>query len=140
MLEHVIPPRDLQSWQQLPVSAIANFHPIVANTVDSADYRSMLDKNPFRYFPVVQDGRRPMIVSRKEAEAAIAEKRFVHAEPAVTCLPSQTIRELQLLLVESNQQVVLLLDQPGGKVLGLVTLHDLLRAQVSLGKQEEPTF
>jgi len=30
--------------------------------------------------------------------------------------------------------VVVLLDQPKGKVLGLVTLHDLLRAQVSMSK------
>ena len=27
-IEHVRPPRDLQSWQQLPVSAIANFRPV----------------------------------------------------------------------------------------------------------------
>lgn len=30
--------------------------------------------------------------------------------------------------------MVLLVDRPGGKVLGLVTLHDLLRAQSSMAK------
>lgn len=30
-LEHVSPPRDLHSWQQLPVSAIANFKPVTAH-------------------------------------------------------------------------------------------------------------
>ncbi len=53
----------------------------------------------------------------------------------MTCLPSQTIRELQMLLVESNQGLVVLLDRPGGSVLGMVTLHDLLRAEVSMGRE-----
>ncbi len=28
-MEHIIPPRDLRSWHNLPISAIANFNPIV---------------------------------------------------------------------------------------------------------------
>lgn len=140
MLEHVIPPRDLQSWQQLPLSAIANFHPVVARELDSKAFDPLLKNHPYRYFPVLQPDKPPLIVSRKEALDALAAKRPVRAEPAVTCLPSQTIRELQLLLVESNQAVVLVLDRPGGNVLGLVTLHDMLRAQVALGKETAPVF
>ncbi|HZV34912.1 MAG TPA: chloride channel protein [Verrucomicrobiae bacterium] len=140
VLEHVIPPRDLQSWQQLPVSAIANFHPVVAHELDGASFDDLLRHHPYRYFPVMLPGKPPLIVSRREAEAALAEKRPVRAEPAATCIPTQTIRELQLLLVESNQQVVLVMDNPAGKILGLVTLHDLLRAQTSLGRDSGPTF
>jgi CBS domain-containing protein len=77
----------------------------------------------------------PQILARREVELALAEKRPVRTETAVTCLTSQTIRELQLLFMEANQGLVLVLDKPGGKILGLVTLHDLLRAQVSLGKE-----
>jgi chloride channel protein, CIC family len=140
ILEHVIPPRDLQSWQQLPISAIANFHPIVATELDSRSFEPLLQNHPYRYFPVAQPGKPALIVSRKEAEAAVAEKRPVHAESAVTCAPSQTIRELQMLLVESNQHVVVVMDGPDGKVLGLVTLHDLLRAQTSLGRESGEMF
>ena len=74
------------------------------------------------------------ILTRKEAEAALAEKRPPKCEATVTCLPQQTIRELQGLLIESTSQVVVVLDQPRGQVLGLVTLHDLLRAEVSMSK------
>jgi len=74
------------------------------------------------------------ILTRKEAEAALAGKRPPKCEPAVACLPHQTIRELQGLLIESTSQVVVLLDRPNGQVLGLVTLHDLLRAQVSMSR------
>ncbi len=57
VLEHVIPPRDLQSWQQLPVSAIANFHPVVIRDLAAAEIRSALRGHPYRYFPVDAAGQ-----------------------------------------------------------------------------------
>jgi CIC family chloride channel protein len=135
LLEHVIPPRDLQSWQQLPLSAIANFHPVVLNTLDAAEIKNALAAHPYHFFPLVQPGDPPRLVSRSEAEAALAANRAPRPEPAATCLASQTIRDLQLALMDSTSGVTLVLDAPGGKLLGLVTLHDLLRAQVSLGRE-----
>jgi CIC family chloride channel protein len=72
------------------------------------------------------------ILTRREAEAAIAEKRSPKLEPLVICLPHQTIRELQAKLIESTSLMTVILDQPGGRLLGLVTLHDLLRAEVAI--------
>ena len=37
-------------------------------------------------------------------------------------------------LIESNSMIVVLLDRPGGQVLGVVTLHDLLRAQAAMSE------
>ena len=139
MLQHVIPPRDLQSWQQLPVSTIANFHPVILNSLAAEEIQTALRSHPYGYFPVVLSGQPPQILSRREGEASLAGKRAPNLEPAVTCLASQTIRDLQLLLMDCKHGLVLVLDSPGGKVLALVTLHDLLRAQVSLGKQAEGT-
>ena len=34
-LSHIIPPRDLGAWQQLPTSAIANFHPVSLTELSS---------------------------------------------------------------------------------------------------------
>jgi CIC family chloride channel protein len=133
-LEHVIPPRDLQSWQQLPVSAIANFQPIFAQASVPLEVQKLLRTHPYQRFPVVEQGKPLGILTRKEAEAAIAEKRSPKLEPAATCLPHQTIRELQSTLIESISLMALVLDQPNGKVLGLVTLHDLLRAEVTIAK------
>jgi hypothetical protein len=64
------------------------------------------------------------ILTRKEAEAALAEKRLPRLEPARTCLPGQTIRQLAVLLIESTTHLVVLADADGQNVLGLVTLHD----------------
>jgi CIC family chloride channel protein len=133
-LERVIPPRDLQSWQQLPVSAIANFQPVVVNDLSDTEVQKMLRAHPYERFPVVTNGAMTGILTRKEAESALAAKRPPRWETAVTCLPNHTIADLQGRLIESTSQMVVLLDQPNGKVLGLITLHDLLRAQVSMSR------
>ncbi len=52
----------------------------------------------------------------------------------MTCLRNQSVAELQARLIESNSMIVVLLDRPGGQVLGVVTLHDLLRAQAAMSE------
>ena len=136
-IEHVRPPRDLRSWQQLPVSAIANFRAAVAEDLGHAALRDTLREHPYQRFPVVHDGRVTGILTRKEAEAALKEHRPPKLEPAVTCLRGQTIRELQQLLIESTTQFVVVLDRQGGQLVGMVTLHDLLRAESSMAQKTQ---
>ena len=62
---------------------------------------------------------------------ALAEKRAPKLAPIIRCEPRQTIRELQARLIESPTGMVLVCDAASGKLLGLVTLHDLLRAQIN---------
>jgi CIC family chloride channel protein len=133
-IEHVRPPRDLQSWQQLPVSGIANFQPEVVRDLSRSSIQQLLQGHPYQRFPVVQADHLAGLLTRKEATAALAETRAPKLEPAKTCLRGQTIRELQALLIESATQMVVVLDAPNGKVLGLVTLHDLLRTEVAMAK------
>ena len=72
----------------------------------------------------------PCSLGLLKAEAALRENSAPKLEGAATCLPHQTVRKLQGLLVESPSNFVVLVDDDGGKVLGIVTLHDLLRAEV----------
>jgi CIC family chloride channel protein len=136
-LEHVIPPRDLQSWQQLPVSAIANFQPILLKDLSPDTLKSSLKNHPYLAFPVIQEKKLAGVLKRSEAEAALKEGRVPRLEPAVTCRPNESIRELQLLLIESTTGVVVVTDRKDGRVLGLVTLHDLFRAEVSIAERSE---
>ena len=133
-IEHVKPPRDLQDWHQWPVSAIANYRPVVVNDLGPAELTKVLKAHPYQRFPVVKDGVLAGMLSRKEAESALAEKRAPKLDPAVTCQSNETVRKLQSLLIESTALMVVLLDEPKGKVIGLITLHDLLRAEVSMAK------
>ena len=133
-LEHVRPPRDLQSWQQLPVSAIASFQPVTLRSLATPEIEAMLKAHPYQRFPVEQNDRLAGILTRKEAGLALMENRAPKLERTTTCLREQTIRDLQRLLIESASQFVVVLDRPDGRVIGLVTLHDLLRAEVEKGK------
>jgi len=97
----------------------------------------VLKAHPYQRFPVTKAGKLAGILTRKEAEAALAEKRLPRLEPARTCLPGQTIRQLAVLLIESTTHLVVLADAEGQNVLGLVTLHDLLRAEVEKASASE---
>jgi CIC family chloride channel protein len=136
-LEHVRPPRGLQEWQQLPVSAIANFQPVVLRDPGVAEIHKVLKAHPYQRFPVIKDGKLAGILTRKEAEVALAEKHAPRLEGAATCLPGQTIRQLEVRLIESTTHLIVLTDAEGQNVLGLVTLHDLLRAEVEKAKSGE---
>jgi CIC family chloride channel protein len=132
ILERVIPPRDLQGWQQLPVSTIASFQPAVVTDTSSAKLRELLRSQPYQRFPVVRDGKIAGVLTRAEAERAATDSSSPKIEPAVSCAPNRTIGELQSLLLNSTTLFVVLVDTAGG-VLGVVTLHDLLRAELGFG-------
>jgi CIC family chloride channel protein len=128
-LEHVRPPRDLLSWQQLPVAAILSAKPVVVTELDAAHLQTMLRSHPYNRFPVVREGKLEGILTRDEGEAAVAAKRPPKLEPATACRADQTIRQLQGLLIESSTNFVVVTDGDS-KVEGVITLHDLLRAEV----------
>ncbi len=150
-----MPPRDLRSWRQYPVSAIANYQPVILAPEDLAPDKlsAALAAHPhYERFPVAgsvdtlgsdaadptaaASAPPPGLLVRKEAEAALAAGQPATVHPAPTCLREQPIGEAQMLLIESPHGMVLVLDAPAGKVVGLLTLHDLLRAQDSLAKDE----
>lgn len=136
-LEQVVPPRDLQGWQQLPVSAITNFQPVLLQDLSPETLQTSLQRHPYLAFPVLRDQQLTGVLTRSEAEEALRENREPRLEPPVTCRPNQSIRDLQMLLIESTTGVVLITDQGDGRVIGLVTLHDLFRAEVSIAERGE---
>ncbi len=137
-LERLIPPRDLQSWQRLAISAIAQFQPVVIADASEAALGRVLREHPYRYFPVVEQGTLAGLASRVELEAALAAHRPPKWLPAVTCRPGDIIQEVQNRFIESPVGFLVLTDTdgPGAKVLGIVTLHDVLRAQVAMSERE----
>ncbi len=133
-LDHLIPPRDLASWQQLPISTIANFNPVVLQSTSHQELRRVLEATPYIYFPVVEKGKIAGILSRAKAEASMASNQPPVLQKAATCQPSESIRKLQLVLIESPTGVAVVTDKEGGRVIGIVTLHDLLRAEVAMAE------
>ncbi|HEY3862198.1 MAG TPA: chloride channel protein [Verrucomicrobiae bacterium] len=128
-IEKVRPPRDLLSWQQSLVGGIMTDRPAVAADLAPAAIQQLLKSHPYVRFPATQDGKLAGILTRKEAQAALAEKRAPILEPVTTCLAGQTVRDLQTLLINSTTQFVVVVDEHGA-ITGVITLHDLLRAEV----------
>jgi CIC family chloride channel protein len=135
-MEHLIPPRDLRSWHSLPISAIATFKPIVITDLAEKALRELIEGHPYRHFPVVIEDHLGGVAVRGEIESALAGRRPVKLEPVPSCRPGDTIRECQSLLIESPTETLVISDKPDGKVLGIVTLHDILRAQVAMSDRE----
>lgn len=136
-VEHVRPPRDLHSWQQLPVSSIANFTPVTVVDLDPIALRELLKTHPYGQFPVVREGRLLGALTRAEGEAAMRAGRPPTLAQVATCLREQTVAGLQLLLIESETHLVVVLDRPDGTPIGLVTLHDLLRAEAAMAQRSK---
>ncbi|MEZ5405150.1 MAG: chloride channel protein [Verrucomicrobiia bacterium] len=135
-MEHIIPPRDLQSWQNLPASAIANFDPVTVERLEEKELKELLGRAPYRYFPVVENGKLKGILARTEIDAAREENRPAQLLPASTIRPKQTIRECQNALIESVAGIVVLTDKPEGMPLAVLTLHDVLRTQIAMSERE----
>lgn len=135
-LDHLIPPRDLRSWENLPISAIAQFEPVTIGDFSEDALKTLLAQHPYRFFPVVEKGVLRGIAARMEVEASIKECRALKTIPAITCRPGEIIRKIQARFIESSAGFIVLSDKPEGTVLGVVTLHDVLRAQVAISERE----
>ncbi|RYD30270.1 MAG: chloride channel protein, partial [Verrucomicrobiaceae bacterium] len=136
-LEHVIPPRDLRGWHDLPVSVIACFRPAVVDNQSATVLARLLAEHPYSRFPVVGGGRLLGIATRAEIERAVSSHHPLKLETAVTCRPGDSILRVQHRLMESpTGTVVLTGGDEDGAILGIATLHDLLRAQISKSERE----
>ena len=98
-----MPPRDLRSWRQYPVSAIANFQPVMLTAADLATpaaLRAALEARPsFERFPVVPDPQQgntlPGLLLRAEAQRALDAGNLPPRREVPVCLREQTIGEAQ---------------------------------------------
>lgn len=135
-MAHVVPPRDLRSWQNMPISAIAQFEPAVLTNLDEQEVNRLLESKPYERFPVTKEGRLHGVLLRTEFILSLAEKRSIRLLPSVEARLGQTISECQALLIESSCGLIVITDHPQGQPIAVVTLHDLLRAQMAMSDRE----
>jgi CBS domain-containing protein len=109
---------------------------VVARDLSEQALSELLERHPYRHFPVMEDGSMKGIASRAEIAAALAEHRQPKMEEAFTCQLGQSIRESQTRLIQSTTGTLAITDESETKLLGLVTLHDLLRAQLAVAERE----
>jgi CIC family chloride channel protein len=136
-ISEVMPPRDFREWERYPVSAIANYEVVRLADLEPATLRATLDRCAYTRLVYQQDRQPPGIILREEVERALAAGTEVPVHAAPVCLRGDVIVKVQRQLVDSPHGIALVLDQDAGAVIGLVTLHDLLRAQQHFAAQHE---
>ncbi len=131
-LHKIHPPHDLQSWQRLPVSAIANPKPVVIRDLNLGKMHAIVDRYPYNCFPVEVGGQLKGALTRAQILEAIFRKEQPEIRNVVTCLPDQTVREVGDKFIESPLNVLVVVDPESGAIRGIITLHDLIRAQEAI--------
>ena len=134
-LKRLTPPRDLREWQNQPVSHLANPRPVIADSLELKSLQKLLQDYPYNQFPVVLEGEIRGILVRDEANRAIRETRPALLRPAIVCPPALTLAQAEKFLIESPTGLILLQMQPGAPLAGILTLHDILRAQQAASEQ-----
>lgn len=131
-LHKIHPPVDLNSWQNLPVSAIANPTPVMLSGLAADEMRDKLDRFPFNSFPLLVDGRIKGIVTRQQMQQAVLVHGVPEIHKAALCYPEQTVREIGSKFLESSAYVLVVVDRETKAIRGIITLHDLIRAQAAI--------
>ena len=135
VVERFAPPRDLREWQKQPVSHLANPKPVIVPSLEPKQIQSLLQNNPYSQFPVVMEGQIRGVLTRDEATRAIREKRPPTMVEGTICRPELSLREVERQLIESKTGFLLLQERSDGPLLGILTLHDILRAQQAAAEE-----
>jgi CIC family chloride channel protein len=125
------PPRDLTAWFNCPVSQIANYKPRVVVSFEKSAIEHLLHDTPYKRFPVQTDDGYG-VISREKLTASLAANTAPQIENAVFCSGDQTVREIADSFIRSSSGMLLVLNRADRSLAGIITLHDLLRAEASL--------
>lgn len=131
-LHKIRPPVDLQSWQNLPVSAIVNPNLVGIKNLDEKEIREIVDRCPYNVFPIIEDDKICGIVTREDINNALREGKSPQIHSAGICYSDQTVKEVGNKFIESVVPVLIVLDRATNGIKGIITLHDLIRAQAAM--------
>jgi CIC family chloride channel protein len=134
----VLPPRDYRRWREMHVGTIAQYQPVVATDLSATGLRGLIDHCAYARFPVVDaDGKVTGILTRDAAEESAVYGNRPALHPAHWISPASTLAEAQAKIIESPGDFLCVGDAATGKLEGVLTLHDFLRAQQRLSDEAE---
>jgi CIC family chloride channel protein len=130
-LDRFVPPRDLQAWHKQPISALVNARPVLLESLEPATLREALKRHPYKMFPLVEDGKILGAVDRSAAEAAIQFRTKPSMDPVVICRPEDSVKQAERKMVEQGATMAVVIPENSQSITGILTLHDLVRAQLA---------
>ncbi|HEY0791513.1 MAG TPA: chloride channel protein [Chthoniobacterales bacterium] len=133
-LEHHIPPRSFTAVLNRPVASIANFAPVTLQSLDAEAARQAFAGVAYRQLPVLIDDRIVGVVDRQATESTGNGK--IPCRPPLCIDPKTSIREAIDLMVSQNTEMLLLTSGVDRHLVGIITLHDVLRFENQLAELE----
>ena len=124
----------MAAWRNLPVSTIATSKPVVITSLEPVAITKILDQWPYACFPVVVEGRISGGLTRQEALTALKAKRTPDIAVMTTCTQDELVHDVANKMVQSSLHMAVIVQPDTGVISGILTLHDLLRAQASLSE------
>jgi chloride channel protein, CIC family len=132
-LDQHIPVKSWAALQKRPIGTIATFKPITVNTIARSELLAIVEEHPYGFFPLVRGNKLEGLISRDAVLQGSEET--VALQPAHTTSPNTPVKEaVNRMVTDSANLLVLVADQDGPPI-GIVTLHDILRAQAQITDQ-----
>ncbi|WP_221029360.1 chloride channel protein [Actomonas aquatica] len=133
-VERVMPPRDLRSWQETAVSRAANFRPVMVRDLSRDAVVKLLEEHHHDCFPVVIDRKLQGAITREHLQRIVDFDEAPIIDPVATCRRDATIRDVQSKVIESPANMIVIVGGEDEVVIGIMTLHDILRAEILFTK------
>jgi chloride channel protein, CIC family len=126
----------IKSWaalQKRPVATIATFRPVTVNTTNRKELLLIVEEHPYQFFPLTTRNRLDGLISR----TAVLEGTEENISPlrAHTVSPNTPIKEAVNRMVTDSAHLLVLVAEENSPPIGVVTLHDVLRAQAQITDQ-----
>ena len=134
-VERVMPPRDLRSWQETPISRAANFRPVMLRSLEPEPMRQLLAESTHDRFPVVISSKLQGVITREHMLRTIDLGEAPIVDEVATCRRDATVRDIQGKIIESPANMVVIVGGEDNHVIGIMTLHDILRAEMLFTKE-----
>jgi chloride channel protein, CIC family len=129
-LDRHIPPRSLATLHNRPISILANFSPVFANTTNHRELEKLCAEHPYQQFPLVIDGR---LVGMLNRDALVDGQTLAQVQkPAETVNVDATIREAVSKMIDKSASLLVVMSSTDETPIGIVTLHDIVRLQSQL--------
>ncbi len=125
------PPRDLYSWQNLPVSNIMNKKPVIIKSTDYRYLKSIISSTPYKCFPYVENGKITGILTREAIISSLSGGQQIVPSDACVSDPDTTVKEAADQFICSPHNFLIIANQDKSSIEGILTLNDLLRAQTA---------
>ncbi len=130
-LHKIRPPVDLKSWRNLEIKTIANPNITFLSSLETAEMKNYTERYPYKVIPVIINGKIKGMTTRKIVLKSIENGTDPEIFDAGTCTDTETVNEVGNRFVESELNVLIVIDD-NNKPSGIITLHDLIRAQAAI--------